>query len=135
VNVISANDLLPFETMCRRAGIGLRYGHELAKVAKCPPPIKGVPRPLAIAWLESRGADTSTLPPGDLIRIAELCVIAGLARTNYYAAVRKGKAPRQLKGVLKTQAEEWLRAWKAVGAAKQRLDALAAATAAPPREA
>ena len=127
-------DLIPTEEVCRRANISVRRYQELVAEGRAPAPVKGVPAPLARAWLDARGAAARPLPPGDFIRITELCDVAGIEETNYYAAVRKSKAPRQLKGIQKKQALEWLRAWTGVAAAKEKLEAVAARMAACPQQ-
>ena len=101
-------DLIPVEILCRRAGMSLRRYYQLVQEGRAPAPVKGVPAPLARAWLDSRGV-SAPLPVGDFVRATALCELADIDPTNYYVQVRKNKAPRQLKGILKEQAEEWLR--------------------------
>ncbi len=98
---------MPVSTLLQRAGIGLRYFGTLCKAGKAPAPVKGVPAPLARAWLDARG-NRRPLPAGEFIRVTVLCDLAGIAPTSYYESVKKGRAPRQLKGVRKSEALDWL---------------------------
>jgi hypothetical protein len=72
------------------------------------------------------------IPPGespdDLIPVAELCKLAGVTPTFYYAESRAGRAPKSRRGITLAEAKSWLDARAAKKAARtaaaQRLRSL-----------
>ena len=121
---LTADDLVPVDVLCRRAGCGVRNFYLCAAQGKAPAPVKGVPRQAATAWLRGRGV-TTELPPGELMPAALLCALAGVTPLQYHAWVRRNKAPRQIRGVPKGPAMAWMRAWASVAAAKEMMRAAA----------
>jgi hypothetical protein len=120
----SAADLIPVWKVLSRASISRQQYHTLVREGKAPAPVKGVLRSEAIAWLKTRGVTDA--PAGDLIPLGQLLELTGVLANTYLHAVRRGKAPRQIKGVRKGQALAWLAARAAVAAAKARLAVVSA---------